>query len=194
MAKKPVAKRQVKKTPGQTRKKTVAGKSKPGAKKASSKNSGNKKALSEKERELRAANLIANSERKTKSTGKRPKKNATGKQTLSLVEAVVEGIREKKGRNITVLNLKDIDNRVTDFFVIADAESSIHVNSIADGVEETVIKLTGEKPYHSEGKQNNEWILVDYINVVAHIFRRDMREHYNIEGLWGDAEITHPGD
>ncbi len=79
---------------------------------------------------------------------------------------------------------------MADYFVICDADSNTHVNSIADSLEETVEKLTSEKPNHSEGHQNGEWILVDYINVVAHIFLKETREHYNIEGLWGDAEIT----
>jgi len=89
-----------------------------------------------------------------------------------------------------ILNLHGIENRVTDYFVICDAESNIHVNSIADSVEDTVEKMTNERAYHVEGKQNGEWILIDYINVVVHVFLRDTREHYNIEGLWGDAEIT----
>lgn len=190
MSKKPVVRKQVKKSPGSNRKKSSAGSSKAGLKKAPAA----KKALSDKEREQRAANLIANSEKKVTRKGRRPKKNSTPGQTLSLVEAVVEGMREKKGKHITLLNLKNIENRVTDYFVICDADSSIHVNSIADSIEEVVQKLTGEKAYHSEGRQNSEWILVDYINVVAHVFKREMREHYNIEGLWGDAEITEPGD
>lgn len=89
-----------------------------------------------------------------------------------------------------ILNLQGIENRVTDYFVICDADSNTHVNSIADSVEETVEKMTGEKAYHTEGSQNGEWVLIDYINIVAHVFLRETREHYNIEGLWGDAEIT----
>jgi ribosome-associated protein len=107
------------------------------------------------------------------------------------VEAVLEGMKERKAKNITLLNLSGIENRVADFFVVCDADSRVHVGSIADSVEDTVAKITGEKAYHSEGQQNNEWILVDYINVVAHVFNRETREYYNIEGLWGDAEITH---
>jgi ribosome-associated protein len=74
--------------------------------------------------------------------------------------------------------------------VICDADSRVHVNSISDGVEEIVEKKAGERPYHTEGHQNGEWILLDYINVVAHVFLQEAREHYNIEALWGDAEIT----
>lgn len=184
MAKKPV-KKVGKKSPRSEKKGVVKSKA---AKKGSVKKG--KKVITEKEREQRAANLIANSEKKKKVVSKRPKKTSTPKQTSSLLEAVVEGMREKKGKNITILNLVGIENRVTDYFVVCDADSNTHVNSIADSVEEIVEKIAKEKAYHSEGHQNGEWILIDYINVVAHVFLREAREHYNIEGLWGDAEIT----
>ncbi|MFN7911668.1 MAG: ribosome silencing factor [Bacteroidota bacterium] len=159
------------------------------AKKAAKKSSP-KKVITEKERALRAANLIANSEKKgsLKST-KRPKKTATKAQTTGLLESIVEGMKEKKAKNITVLNLTKLENRVCDYFVICDADSKTHVNSIADSVEDTVLKLTKEKSYHSEGQQNGEWILIDYINIVAHVFLKEMRDYYNIEALWGDAEF-----
>lgn len=154
-----------------------------------------KKVITEKEREIRAANLIANSEKKKKPlTTKRPKKHASEEQTLGLLDAIVEGMKERKAKNICILNLIDLEHRVTDYFVICDADSNIHVNSIADSIEETVDKLTKDKLFHSEGQQNGEWILLDYINIVAHVFLKDMREYYNIEGLWGDAEITHIKD
>lgn len=185
MAKKPVKK--TGKTPLRSAKKT--GSKNKTIKKGSAVKT--KKVISEKEREQRAANLIANSEKKKKVTSKRPKKTTTPKQTSNLLDAVVEGMREKKAKNITILNLQDIENRVTDYFVICDADSNTHVNSIADSVEEVVEKLAKEKAYHTEGHQNGEWILIDYINIVAHVFMRETREHYNIEGLWGDAEVTH---
>jgi len=188
MAKSPVKKNSAKKATKSTAK--AAPKKKASAKKGAKAPAKAKKVISDKERAFRAANLIANSEKKKKTTGKRPKKTASPKETMSLVDAVVEGMQERKAKNITVLNLKDIENRVTDYFVICDADSNTHVNSIADSVEETVEKMTKERAYHTEGQQNGEWILIDYINVVAHIFLRETREHYNIEGLWGDAEIT----
>ncbi len=151
-----------------------------------------KKVISDEEREFRAANLIANSEnkKKTGSTTKRPKKTSSPKETTSLLDSIVEGMEERKAKNITILNISKLDNRVTDYFVICDADSKTHVNSIADSVEDTVIKLTNERAFHSEGHQNSEWILIDYINIVVHVFLRETREFYNIEGLWGDAEIT----
>lgn len=184
MAKKPLTKAKAK----PTAKSKSASSKKSTAKKSSS--GGNKKIITEKERALRQANAIANSEKKKSTAGKRPKKTSTPKQTSSLLDAIVEGLQEKKAKNITILDLSDIENRVTDYFVIADADSKTHVNSIADSVEETVEKTTKERAYHSEGRQNGEWILVDYINIVVHVFLREMREFYNIEGLWGDAKIT----
>ncbi len=175
--------------------KTTAKPVKKTAKKATSKGIVKKpsirKPLTDKQLDQRAANVIANSEKKNvQKKSKRPKKTSTSKETSSLLDAIVEGMQEKKAKNIMILNLSAIENRVADYFVICDADSKTHVESIAGGVEDEVIKLTSEKPYHSEGQQNSEWILVDYINIVAHVFLREFRELYNLEALWGDAEIT----
>lgn len=169
--------------------KKTSGKKSP-VKKSSAKKSAPKKVITEKERAQRAANLIANTEKKKKTSVKRPKKTSSRKQTSNLLDAIIEGMQEKKAKNVTILNFEDIENRVADYFVICDADSNTHVNSIADSIEETVEKLAKEKAYHSEGQQNGEWILIDYINIVAHVFLRDTRDYYNIEGLWGDAKIT----
>jgi ribosome-associated protein len=189
MAKKPVKKAAAKKNSRVAAKKTSKRQVSP-AKKASKTGKAKKPELSDKERAFREANVIANSEKKKKASPKRPKKTATSKETGSLLDAVVEGMRERKGKNIMIMNLQEIENRVTDYFVICDADSNTHVSSIADSVEVEVEKRTGERAYHSEGNQNGEWVLIDYINIVAHVFLRETREHYNIEGLWGDAEIT----
>ncbi len=152
--------------------------------------------LTEKEQAQKEANRIANTENKKKVTGgaKRPKKNSTVAQTTSLLDAIVEGMQDKKAKNITVINLSKLEHRVADYFVICDADSNTHVGAIADSLEESVIKKTGEKPYHSEGHQNAEWILVDYVNIVAHVFLRETREFYNIEGLWADGEFNNIAD
>ena len=151
-----------------------------------------KKPLTEKEELQKEANRIANTEnkRKVSSGAKRPKKTSTKEQTTNLLDAIVEGMQEKKAKNITIINLIGLENRVSDYFVICDADSRTHVNAIAGTLEESVIKKTGEKPYHSEGHQNAEWILIDYVNIVAHVFMRETREFYNIEGLWADGKIT----
>jgi ribosome-associated protein len=111
-------------------------------------------------------------------------------ETQQLADAIVEGILEVKGRNISLLNLKEIHNRVCDYFIICQADSNTQVNAIANSVEEMVKKLTGERPYRKEGFENSEWILVDYVTVVVHIFQTQIRNFYNLESLWADAEIT----
>jgi ribosome-associated protein len=155
-----------------------------------------KKPLTEKEELQKEANRIANTENKKKisSGAKRPKKSSTKEQTTSLLDAIVQGMQEKKAKNITILNLSSLEHRVADYFVVCDADSSTHVAAIADTLEESVVKKTNEKPYRSEGYQNAEWILIDYVNIVAHVFMRETREFYNIEGLWADSEITNIAD
>lgn len=169
-------------------------------KKASPKKAAAKKVvkipLTEKEEAQKEANRIANTENKKKVSGgaKRPKKVATAAQTTSLLDAIVQGMQDKKAKNITVINLIGLEHRVADYFVICDADSTTHVTAIAHSLEESGVKKTGEKPYHSEGYQNAEWILVDYVNIVAHVFMRETREFYNIEALWADGEITNIPD
>ncbi len=107
-----------------------------------------------------------------------------------LADVAVEGILEVKGRNISVLDLRNIHNRVCDYFIICQADSNTQVNAIANSVEEMVKKITGERPYRKEGFENSEWILVDYVTVVVHIFQSHIRNFYNLESLWADAEVT----
>jgi len=103
---------------------------------------------------------------------------------------VVEGLQEIKGQNITVLDLREIENAVTDFFIIAEGNSNTQVNSLADSVHKVVRESVGDKPWHIEGRDNSEWVLMDYVTVVVHVFQKGIREFYDLEGLWGDAEIT----
>ena len=107
----------------------------------------------------------------------------------ALLEAIIDGLEERKAKNITVLDLTRINARAFDYFVIADADSGTHVESIASSVEEVAKKKLQERPYHTEGWQNAEWILLDYITVIVHVFQRPVREFYNLEGLWADAEV-----
>lgn len=109
-------------------------------------------------------------------------------ETQKLADAVVEGILEIKGKNITVMDLRGIHNRVCDYFIICQADSNTQVNAIAESIQENVRKTTGDKPYRSEGFENSEWILIDYVTVVVHIFQSHIREFYNLESLWADAE------
>ncbi len=121
------------------------------------------------------------------------KKQITKKQVseaVLLVESIIEGIEETKGVRIVSINMKSIPNSASDYFVICEGTSSTHVKSIAGNVEEFVKKQTGYRPWHIEGVQNAEWILIDYVNVVVHIFQAETRSHYNLESMWGDAEIN----
>lgn len=126
--------------------------------------------------------------KETKKASPKPKVIKDANQLLA--DAVVEGILEKKGKNISVLNLTNIHNRVCDYFIICQADSTTQVNAVAGSVEEIVKKRIGENPYRAEGFENSEWILIDYVTVVVHVFQSEMRNFYNLESLWADAEIT----
>jgi len=108
----------------------------------------------------------------------------------ALVDVIVKGMQEKKAENITVVDLREIDNAVCDFFVISNANSNIQVNAIADSVEKETLEILNDKAWHKEGTDSSEWVLMDYVNVVAHIFQTPVRDFYALEELWGDAEIT----
>lgn len=110
-------------------------------------------------------------------------------QADELADLIVDGIREKKGEKIIQMDLRGLDGAVTDFFVLCEANSSTQIGAIKDSIEEEVRKAVGEKPWHTEGTTNLEWVLLDYVNVVAHIFNREKREHYDLEGLWADAKV-----
>ena len=104
-----------------------------------------------------------------------------------LTEIIIKGIQNKKGRDIVSLDLKSMHHAVTDYFIICHGTSNVHVQAIADSVEEEVRNAIGLKAWHREGVQNAEWILLDYIDVVVHIFQENTRNFYQIEKLWADA-------
>lgn len=106
-----------------------------------------------------------------------------------LKNLIVNGMIEKKAKEIVCIDLRTIKNSVADFFVICHADSKTHIDAIANSVEEFVYKKEGEEAFHREGNTNSEWILIDYFNVVAHIFQHEQREYYDIERLWADGEI-----
>jgi ribosome-associated protein len=107
-----------------------------------------------------------------------------------LCKIIVEGMQENKAKDIVVLDLRSLSSSVCDFFVICSGESSTQVDGIANTVARYTRKELKEKPWHIEGKSNSEWILLDYINVVGHIFYKDARSFYEIEELWADAIRT----
>jgi ribosome-associated protein len=111
-----------------------------------------------------------------------------------LTDAIIRGLQEKKARNIVILDLEALGGAVADKFIVCHGDSSTQVEGLTRSVEETVEKETGENPYHIEGKQNAQWILIDYISVVVHIFQQEQREYYGIERLWADAQIREIND
>jgi len=116
------------------------------------------------------------------------KKKKEVNSTLSLSEAAILGIQELKGQNITCLDLRKIPTAVCDYFIICEGTASTQVNAIADSIRTEVKKHTGEIPFHFEGYENSQWILIDYVTVVIHVFLPETREYYNLEELWADAE------
>ena len=109
------------------------------------------------------------------------------KGTDQLITEIVRGIEEIKGQDIEILDLREIENTVCDYFIICNGTSNTQVNAIVNSVQKLVSKTLREKPWHVEGSNNAEWVLLDYVDVVVHVFQKQIREFYNIEGLWGDA-------
>lgn len=107
-----------------------------------------------------------------------------------LIALILHGIEEVKGLDINLLDLRAIDNTVCDYFVICSGTSNTHVNAIVNSIQKTVSKAIQDKPWHVEGTEHAEWVLIDYVNVVVHVFQKQTREYYDIEGLWGDAKVT----
>ncbi|MFB1040221.1 MAG: ribosome silencing factor [Polaribacter sp.] len=110
--------------------------------------------------------------------------------TDDLISVIIQGIEEVKGENIQLLDLRDIENTVCDYFIICSGNSNTQVKAISGSIQKTVSKQLKDKPWHIEGENNAEWILMDYVNVAVHVFQKQIRDFYDIESLWGDAKIT----
>ena len=108
---------------------------------------------------------------------------------LDLLEVIIKGIQEVKGENITILDLRELPHTISDYFVVCDANSNTQVKAIARSIEKLTKEILGEKPEHVEGKENSLWVLMDYFDIVVHVFYKETREKYRIEDLWGDATI-----
>jgi ribosome-associated protein len=106
-----------------------------------------------------------------------------------LLKSIIKGIFEKQGINVIKIDLRKLENRIADFYVICHGTSTTQVDSICDSVEDTVREKTGEKPIHVEGLENCYWVLLDFGNVVVHIFLEEYRNFYSLESLWADAAI-----
>lgn len=110
--------------------------------------------------------------------------------TDDLLASIIKGIEDVKGLDIDILDLREIDNSVCDYFVICNGNSNTQVNAIVGSVQKGVSKELKDKPWHVEGTDVGEWVLMDYVSIVVHVFQKHIREYYNIESLWGDAKIT----
>ncbi len=111
-------------------------------------------------------------------------------KTSELVQAVIEGLQETKAEDIVKIDLRNIDGAVCKYFIICNGTSSTHVNALADSTEDYVYEQINEKVWKKEGIQNAQWILLDYADVVVHIFQKEYRDFYQLEKLWADAPIT----
>lgn len=105
-----------------------------------------------------------------------------------LITTVLNGIEDVKGQNINILDLRELENTVCDYFIICEGTSNTQVNAIVNSIQKKVSKEIKDKPWHIEGSSNAEWVLMDYVNVVVHVFQKHIREYYDIESLWGDAK------
>lgn len=117
------------------------------------------------------------------------RRNVDGKNRFDLVDAIVEGIRRKKGIEIVNIDLSGEGDATCDNFIICHGSSNTHVDAIARSVEESVEELAAEKVWRQDGFQNAQWILLDYVNVMVHIFQEPFRRFYDLESLWGDGII-----
>jgi ribosome-associated protein len=108
----------------------------------------------------------------------------------ALLANIIKGIEEVKGNDIDILDLRALENTVCDYFVICNGNSNTQVNAIVNSVQKIVSKELKDKPWHVEGSDVADWVLMDYVHIVVHVFQKHIREYYNIESLWGDAKIT----
>ena len=109
---------------------------------------------------------------------------------IDLIDEIIFGIEDVKGVDINIMDLRNITNTVCEYFILCTGTSNTHVSAITNSIRKNVSKKLKEKPFSLEGLENQEWVLIDYIDVVVHIFQGDTREYYDIENLWGDAKIT----
>jgi ribosome-associated protein len=120
---------------------------------------------------------------------KKEKAAVAKKPVSAMVTTVIEALEELKAVDITIMDLRDIHEASADFFIICNGTSSTHISGLADRVQKNVWETLGDRPFHVEGKQGRHWLLIDYFNVVIHIFDKEKREFYDVEHLWSDAKI-----
>ena len=111
-------------------------------------------------------------------------------QVDQLITYIIQGIEDVKGNDIEIIDLREIENTVCDYFIVCSGTSNTQVDAIQSSVRKIVSKAMQDKPWHIEGLENSEWVLMDYVDVVVHVFQKHIRAYYDIESLWGDAKIT----
>ena len=104
-----------------------------------------------------------------------------------IIKTIIAAIQEKKGQHILSLDLRKINEAVADFFIICEAGSQPQIRAVSENVEAKVKELCGEAPYHHEGYNNLQWVLIDYVNVVVHVMLPENRKFYRLEEMWSDA-------
>ena len=129
----------------------------------------------------------------TTSSASRLKQRSTHRPARELAAFAVEAMQSKKATDITVIDLRDVSG-VTDFFVLGTGGSDIQVRAIAEAVRQQLKEQADERPWKREGTQHNQWVVLDYVDLVVHVFDRERREYYDLERLWGDAPVEHVAD
>ena len=109
--------------------------------------------------------------------------------STQLSEVVVKGMLEKKAEEVVIMDLRGVITAVADYFVLCSGNSDTQIDAISESIEEQVRKATNQKPWKREGRDHREWILIDYVDVVVHVFNKEKRKFYSLEELWGDARI-----
>ena len=107
-----------------------------------------------------------------------------------LLNNIINSIQEVKGDEVCTIDLRNVENNFCSYFVICNGTSNTHVNSIVGSIQKKISKELKEKPYNTEGEENAEWVLIDYVDIVVHVFQKNVRSYYKLEELWGDALIN----
>ena len=118
----------------------------------------------------------------------RPKRSARLTRNSKLFKTIINAIRDKKGESIVSLDLRKVDEAVADFFIVCEASSTVQIKAIADSIEKEVKEKCEENPYRHEGYQALQWVLIDYVNIVIHIFQPETRRFYKLEEMWNDGD------
>ncbi|MFM8710696.1 MAG: ribosome silencing factor [Sphingomonadales bacterium] len=136
--------------------------------------------------------LLAGGKNRASTAGKKTIKRLT--KSSKIIKTIIAAIGEKKGQKIVSLDLRKINEAVADFFIICEAGNAPQIRAITDNVIDKVNQDCAERPFHQEGQQQLQWVLIDYVNVVVHIMHPDSRRFYRLEEMWSDAVLTEHGE